>query len=272
MSRYLSGRRAAALAPLATVALLSLWWAHNAATADQMAPEAVAVTASVPAFTPRVALATTGQEIDFTNGTGQDLRLTTTPHNPAHFSLVVPAGGNAHLTLTRPGLYHFYDAATARVIDRAAGNDVVRALPGAPNSDLPLQGWIILPGAGGVPLHDYIDVPNGNDLLDPLVAAVRVGGSITIHNHDTDPHNIVTDPADPTGIAFELLGTDGEPAIHGAERRITFTEPGLYHVYCSIHTMIMGRVGQWQVVMPRDSHATGYADHNPMESWFLVTP
>jgi len=34
----------------------------------------------------------------------------------------------------------------------------------------------------------------------------------------------------------------------------------------------MTTVGGWQMVMPRDKHATGYADGNPMEAWFLVVP
>lgn len=255
---------------LVLVAMLAIWWTRAAATTAPAV--AVAVSSDIPVFTPRLVLASAHQTVVFTNGSGQDVQITTTPHNPAQFNLVVPSGGSARLSLTTPGIYHFYDANSAHVIDYAANNDVVRALPGAPNPDLANQGWIIVPGAGGVPLHASINVPNGNDLLSPHVAAVRVGGSITIHNHDTDPHNIVTDPADPTGVAFELLGTDGEPTINGAERRITFTEPGLYHLYCSIHTKVVGQVGRWQVVIPRDGHATGFPDHNPMEAWFLVTP
>ena len=252
---------------VAVVASGSLWWSRASAGTTAVS---VAVTTAVPVFTPRVVLARQGQSIVFHNSTGQPLQVTSAPHNPAAFSLTVAAGGSAHLTLRTPGLYHFYDAATAHVTDFAAASDVIRALPGAPNPDLPNQGWIVVPGPGGVPLEDHLMVPSQNDLFAPMVGVVRVGGSVIFHNHDTDPHNLVTDPADPTGVAFELLGTDGEPSIGGAERRITFTEPGLYHFYCTIHSRIVGRVGGWQVVVPRDSHATGYPDHNPMQSWVLV--
>lgn len=245
-------------------------WARMAAPPP--APVSLSVTPDVPIFTPRVALAPRGHAIVFHNSTAQDLHLQSTPHDPASFALTVPAGGSARLTLTAPGLYHFYDAVTAHIVDYQAGNDVVDALPGAPNPNLPMQGWLIVPGPGGVPADDRINVPSLHDLLRTKAIVARVGGSIVIHNGDTDAHNIVTDPADPTGAAFELLGTDGEPSIGGAERRITFTKPGLYHIYCSIHSMVMGRVGQWQVVMPRDSNASGYADRDPMEAWILVLP
>ncbi len=231
----------------------------------------MAVTVADPVISPRVILAQPGQTIVFANSTGQDLLIQTTPHTPLPAHLTVPAGGTARLALTTPGLYHLYDAATAQVIDYAAATDVVQTRPGAPIAMLPDQGWIVVPGPRGIPMSQYIDVPAGNDLLAPRVGTVRVGGSIIIHNHDSDPHNLVTDPADPTGAAFELLGTDGELALHGAERRITFSQPGLYHVYCSIHARLMQTVGGWQMVMPRDSHATGYHDGNPMEAWFLVT-
>ncbi len=258
------------IAGVCIVGGVSAVWEHAANAA--LAPVGLAVTADVPVLSPRVALAQPQQAIVFTNTTAQDLEIQTTPHSPAQARLTVPAGGTARLTLTTPGLYHFYDAATAHVIDYAAATDVLHTLPNAPIPDLPDQGWVVVPGPGGVPVNESIDVPAQNDLMAPRVGAVRVGGSIILHNHDTDPHNMVTDPADPTGAAFELLGTDGEPSIHGAERRITFSEPGLYHVYCSIHSHVMTTVGGWQMVMPRDSHATGYADGNPMEAWFLVVP
>ena len=263
-----SRRNLLAICAVLISAALLLTWAHVQAKTE--APLTVTVSAATPVFTPRVALAQPGQTVVIANSSGQDLQVRTTPHNPASFQIDVPAGGSARLTLTTPGLYHFYDAATAQVIDYQAGNDVVHALPGAPDAALPDQGWLFVPGGGGVPTDQRIMVPSSHDLLAPRVAVVRVGGSVLFHNHDTDAHNLVTDPADPAGAAFELLGTDGEPALGGAERRVTFTAPGLYHVYCSIHARIVGHAGGWQVVVPRDDNATGFADGDPMESWILV--
>jgi plastocyanin len=213
-----------------------------------------------------------GQKVIFTKTSLQDMHVQTTPHNPASFSLDVPSGESASLSLNTPGLYHYFDAASSHVIDYQGNTDVVHTLAGAPNADLPNQGWIVVPGRGGIPFDQSIHVPSQHDLLTPRAAVVRVGGSVLMHNHDTDAHNLVTDPADPSGAAFELLGTDGEPAIGGAERQITFTKTGLYHLYCSIHARIVGQVGRWQVVVPRDDSATGFPDGDPMESWILVAP
>lgn len=257
-------------ATLVVVVAASLVWANGARS--QQSAVTISVTAAVPVFTPRLSLVQRDQMVIFRNDTGTDLLVTATPHAPAPFRLRVPAGGSAQLRLQSPGLYHFYDEATARVIDYQAENDVVQARPGAPLPNLPNQGWIYVPGPQGAPSDSYIHVPANHDLLAPRAAVVPVGGSVVIHNHDTDAHNIVTDPADPTGAAFEVLGTNGEPALGGAERRITFTQPGLYHVYCSIHSRIVGTVGGWKVVVPRDDSATGFADGDPMEDWILVLP
>lgn len=268
MSRFLA-ILALALGIAAVVGGGAFAWTQAQASA---APIAISVTSDVPVFTPRVALASIGRTIVFRNSTDREMQVQSAPHDPASFNLTVPAGGSAHLTLTTPGLYHFYDAATAHIVDYQADNDVIDALPGAPNMNLPNQGWVIVPGPGGVPNDNAIHVPSLHDLFQHMAVVVHVGGSVVIHNFDTDAHNIVTDPADPTGAAFELLGTNGEPTIHGAERRITFTRPGLYHIYCSIHSKTMGTVGGWQVVMPRDSNASGYSDRDPMEAWILVLP
>ncbi|HVA88984.1 MAG TPA: hypothetical protein VNL71_04000 [Chloroflexota bacterium] len=258
------------IAVVVPLAAISLVWLHPGVT--QAAPVTVQVSSAVPAFTPRVTLAEPGQSIQFSNSLAQPLQITSASHDPAQFSLTVPSNGAATLTLTTPGLYHYFDGSTAHVVDFQADNDVVDSLPGAPSQDLPLQGWIYVPGNAGVPYDSAIHVPALHDLMSPHAAVVHVGGSVLLHNGDTDAHNMVTDPNDPTGAAFELLGTDGEPAIGGAVRQVTFTATGLYHIYCSIHTRVVGQVGGWNVVVPRDNVASGYADRDPMEAWILVVP
>ena len=125
-------------------------------------------------------------------------------------------------------------------------------------------------GGSGSNATGSVNAGAGGDGLGGGVA--NVGGTLTIHNHDSDAHNIVSDPADPTGAAFELFGTDDEPTALGAARSITFSAPGLYHLYCSMHTKVAGHAGAWQVVTPSDAQASGYADHNPMDAWVLVVP
>jgi len=250
---------------------LGAWrWARVAAAPT--APPTLTVTARVPVLTPRVILNAASQPVVIRNDTAHALEIATTPHAPAQYHLRVPPHTSAPLMLTAPGLYHVYDAATASVVAYQGGNDVVRTRRGAPHPDLPDQGWIVAAAGGGAPIDAHLAVPAGADLFAPLAVAVQVGGTLTIHNHDRDAHNIVTDPADPSGAAFELFGTDDEPAIHGAERGITFSVPGLYHFYCSMHARVVGQVGGWQVVVPRDTNASGFTRHNPMESWVLVTP
>jgi len=250
---------------------LGAWrWAQG--TAAFTAPPTLTVTTRVPVLTPRVILAASRQPIVVRNDTPHVLEIATTPHAPADHHLRVPPHASARLMLTTPGLYHIYDAATASVVAYQGGNDVVRARRGAAHPDLPDQGWIVVPAGQGVPIDAHLVVPAGADLLVPEVVALQVGGTLTIHNHDGDAHNIVTDPADPSGVAFELFGTNDEPAIHGAERGLTFSAPGLYHLSGSMHTRVVGQVAGWQVVVPRDATASGFAQHNPMESWVLVTP
>lgn len=268
MPRKLSVRLLLVLAVLIPLTAISLVWLHPGVT--QAAPITIQVSAATPAFTPRVALAKPGQSIEFTNAMAQTLQLTAAPHDPAQFSLSVPSGGSASLTLTTPGLYHYFDGSTAHVIDYQADNDVVNSLPDAPSQDLPLQGWIYVPGNAGIPYDSAIHVPALHDLMSPHAAVIHVGGSVLLHNGDSDAHNMVTDPNDPTGAAFEVLGTVGEPGIGGATRQVTFTAPGLYHIYCSIHTRVIGQMGGWNVVVPRDDSASGYPDRDPMEAWILV--
>ncbi len=264
-------RLAAGLGAFVAALLVAGVVLYHAPAAAAPAPSVVTITPSLPGFAPRVTLALPRQEIVVRNDTAHVLALATTAHAPAVVRLRVPPRAVARLTLSVPGLYHLYDATTAYASPGQAGIDVVRARPGAARPDAPAQGWIVVPGPRGVPLDAHMDVPAGADLLSPPVVAVQVGGTVTLHNYDTDAHNIVTDPADPTEDAFELFGTDDEPSTRGAERRITFTVPGLYHLYCSMHTHVAGMAGGWQVVAP-DAMASGYARHQPMEAWVLVTP
>lgn len=51
-------------------------------------------------------------------------------------------------------------------------------------------------------------------------------------------------------------------------------QPGLYHVYCTLHTQMAGMTGGWHDVAARpasDGWGTG-DDHDPMEAWIIVLP
>lgn len=190
------------------------------------------------------------------------LRVFVAPHTKGTF------------TLSTPGLYHLYNKRTAYVNAYQEGEDVVRTRPSAfyANAADAVQAWIVVPGVGGVPIDAHMNVPNGADLFSPPVVAIKVDGSVFMHNYDDAVHNIITDVNTPLGAAFELYGRVQEPATHGAERRLTLTQPGLYHIYCSMHAITMGQAGQWSAVGVRDSYASGYKAHNAMEGWIIVEP
>ena len=78
------------------------------------------------------------------------------------------------------------------------------------------------------------------------------------------------DSKSPGGAAFIVDGTDDEPPA-GWQRILTVTKPGLYHVYCTMHTRVVRVMDGWHTVVPRAS-ASGYRDGNPMEAWIVVLP
>jgi plastocyanin len=104
----------------------------------------------------------------------------------------------------------------------------------------------------------------------PKAMVAVVGSTITVANHDADAHNLVMDPASPSGAAFVINGTNAEPP-HGWQHVLVLRQPGLYHMYCTIHTHVVGTLAGWRMVAPRPN-ASGYADHDPMELWVIALP
>jgi plastocyanin len=190
----------------------------------------------------------------------------TTRLSPASFSLALRPGQARSVNLTRVGLYHYFDAAVDRATRIDDGNQIVVSPRKAPVR----QGWIaVIPRAPG--LHGSFVVPNGEDLFTPKMIVTIVGSAIVITNHDTDAHNFVVDPHSPTGGAFIIYGQDAEPPS-GWQRLFVAQQPGLYHLYCTLHTKPIGKVGGWTLVAPRSPKASGFKDHNPMEAWVVVLP
>ncbi len=248
-------------------------WQGSVAT--ERAPTlVVAESQAKPIVMQPVVLAYHGQQVVLDNQTGRTIVFATTPHAPTRLRLLVAAHTRLRFTFSAPGIYHLYDKRSAYVNAYQAGSDVVRTRPSAKYaaSDNPLQAWIVAPGQSGLPLDAHINIPNGSDLFSPPVVAVAVDGTVILHNYDGDAHNIITDVNDPIDAAFELYGTTQEPSTHGAERRLIVTQPGLYHIYCSLHAMVMEHAGKWSVVVPHGSSASGFRAHNAMQAWVLVVP
>lgn len=226
----------------------------------------ISVAPATGAFSPPVVAVVTQSTVTFSNQRDTPLLVQSAALDPVQFGLRISPHSQATLRLARQGLYHYYDAASARALPAVAGNDVIVARSGAAP---PLQGWIAV--LASVPsLREQLTVPLDHDLFAPRVLVAVVGSAITVANNDTDAHNFVVDPASPVGAAFVIEGSDAEPP-HGWQRVLVVQQPGLYHIYCTLHTRVVGTVGGWNVVVPTHD-ASGYSDHDPMESWIVALP
>jgi plastocyanin len=172
--------------------------------------------------------------------------ITTTPDhsaflNPAKIALSIPAGGSASLTLSKPGVYNYYDSGAAQW---SGDNHRVVANAGAPGFPLAMEGVIWVEGKiAGLPASATNPIP-GKDLFTSQFLAIPSGGSIYWYNADTDGHIITQAPGWQTPInpasfaSFSIKGSDDAPP-NGETHVIAFTTPGLYYYYCSAHARIM---------------------------------
>ena len=71
-----------------------------------------------------------------------------------------------------------------------------------------------------------------NFAFGPAVVTVPVGATVTWSNHDDDPHTIV---ADDHSFKSKALDTDEKFSF-------TFSKPGEYSYFCSIHPHMTGKV------------------------------
>lgn len=229
--------------------------------------QSIVVSGASPSFSPQATVVRPGGSVTFVNRLDHSLIIRTASRSAASFTLQVGTHGQATVLLRKAGLYHYYDAATARTTHVVANNDVI--VSGDGGSSPPRQGWIIV--LGRLPgLRQYVMVPKMQDLFAPKALVATVGSTILVSNHDTDAHNFVVDPASPAGGAFIINGSDDEPP-DGWHSVLVVQRPGLYHFYCAMHTRQAGTAHGWRVVVPRWK-ASGYRDHNPMEGWIVVLP
>jgi plastocyanin len=164
------------------------------------------------------------------------------------------------------GLYHYYNALTTRPLTVVANNEV---LANRVKSRLPSEGWIVvLPTAPGLEAH--LNVPIGEGVFAPKALVTVVGATVVVANHDSIDHNFVIDPASPSGAAFVVGGTDPSTPS-GWQRALVIQEPGLYHVYCTLHTRVIGVVDGWHIVVPNE-FASGFPNGNAMEAWIIALP
>jgi plastocyanin len=172
--------------------------------------------------------------------------MVTTPEqnaflNPQTFSLNVAPGQDATLTLTKPGVYYYYDQNEG---SWSASYQRVMPNKGLPKYPIAMEGIIWVQGSiPNLPASVQNSVVHLRDEIATFVVAVRTGGTVSWQNHDTDPHYFMTvlgwdAPINPVEVGLDnLLGEDAMPP-DGQTKSITFTKPGLYYYFCFTHATV----------------------------------
>jgi plastocyanin len=271
----LTARSACLLVGLLAATLLASCDAPERSAATHRAPPAPLVT--VPRgqdlFAPFILATQPGTKVTWRNMDTAAHSVVTTPDstaylNPVPFSLLVPPGGDATFTFSKPGAYDYYDGAAATW----NGDDHrVAADRGMPNYPLAMEGVIWVQGRiAGLPATATEPIPARDEFATDFLA-VRVGGTVAWYNADTDDHDIVEvpgwgGPVNPARLAVgELDGTDAAPP-NGATKVATFATPGLYYYFCAIHAHVEAT---WHRAA---AHADASDTPIPMEGFVLVAP
>lgn len=107
--------------------------------------------------------------------------------------------------------------------DEAASMDMP-GMPGMKMSATPVEATPTAPNAINI----------NNFAFAPKVLTVAVGTTVTWSNKDEEPHTVVNAASPP---AFKSAALDG-----GDSYSFTFTRPGTYQFFCSIHPFMTGTV------------------------------
>ena len=97
---------------------------------------------------------------------------------------------------------------------------------------------LLVTGVAAVYLHaalpasaEEVTVKIGNFTFGPQELKVKAGTTVTWTNEDDIPHTVVS----PNGFRSKVLDTDGKYSF-------TFTAPGTYKYFCSLHPHMTGIV------------------------------
>jgi plastocyanin len=104
-----------------------------------------------------------------------------------------------------------------------------------------------------------IDVGITNYAFQPATLMVFPGTTVRWTNHDNVSHDVTSNPTDP--VAPLQSATLGQ----GATYSYTFTQPGDYHYFCSIHPFMVGAI---QVVGAVNFPATGFSVDGPFLAYW----
>jgi plastocyanin len=212
----------------------------------QVSPAVITIAKGQGQFAPYIQPVEPNSGVTWRNGDTVAHTIITTPDqsaflNPAKISLTIPAGGSASLTLSKPGLYDYYDTGAAQW---SGDTHRVMANANTPSYPLAMEGVLWVRGKiAGLP-PSVTNVVPGKDLFTSQFLAIPSGGSIYWYNADTDAH-IVTQvpgwqaPINPAAFDhFTIQGSNGAPP-NGETHSLGFNTPGLYYYYCSAHATIV---------------------------------
>jgi plastocyanin len=74
-----------------------------------------------------------------------------------------------------------------------------------------------------------------NFAFSPAILTIKTGTTVTWTNQDGAPHQVASDPGTPVAFSSDSLA-------NGASFQFTFTQPGTYAYYCTIHPSMKGTI------------------------------
>ncbi|HEU5328975.1 MAG TPA: cupredoxin family copper-binding protein [Thermomicrobiales bacterium] len=115
------------------------------------------------------------------------------------------------------------------------------------------------PAVAAADLAPTIDLSITNYAFQPGTLTVFPGTTVRWTNHDNVSHDVTSNPTDPVApLQSPTLG-------QGATYSYTFTQPGDYHYFCSIHPFMLGEI---QVVGAMNFPATGFSVDGPFLAYW----
>lgn len=211
-------------------------------------------TVSLPGdyFKPYALSVNVGDTVQFVNSDTDTHTVVSTPDAPAAIELTTEGGKSASFTFSKPGIYHYYCTLHA-LMD--SNSNMVKAIKTADQFPGAMDGFIFVTGKDmNLPSTATVTMPG--DYFAPVALMVKAGAVVSFVNKDTDLHTVVTVPGAPADV--ELATKGGETAT------FTFTKPGLYFYYCTMHALYDDKSGLVKSVPGTDVYPA------PMQGLIMV--
>ncbi|MDE8346516.1 MAG: Cupredoxin [Acidocella sp.] len=124
--------------------------------------------------------------------------------------------------------------------------------------------------ATAAPPPVYVHMNGANMFLEDVVA-VKPGQDVVFVNEDTGAHTIVgfNPLTGKTSHSFNGYVAGDAPATQPTYYKISFSKPGIYHYYCSVHAMLAMEPPEHVTVAKIRPGVDGFGD--PMAGVIIVT-